>query len=215
MEKAIYGVAAIFDHPTVKSKGEKVDMYTIEPSTVQYYENVAFSLHHEPKQTITTTKNKDNGQLILVQKGKQLFFKFIPTTKDGERIFRYVKQRKLRQCSYSYYVLEKTPDDEIKRKVSWALDPGDTISKAHVAIFEVCLTNNPADEETFCTTDKNHPLFRGIEWKTNVELAVEGDYWEEKVRCAALDEQLEQIERDLERSRRKTKKLLKKRGILI
>ncbi|KPN97746.1 HK97 family phage prohead protease [Lysinibacillus sp. ZYM-1] len=214
MEKVIYGLAADFEAVHWNRKGENVEYFHVEPSTVQYAENVAFTLEHKPKQTITTTKNEENGQLIIVQKGPLLLFKFIPTTKDGERIYRYVKQRKLRQCSYIFRKLASLRDVRTEGKASWAIDPGETIMINHGAVYEICLTNTPRDKNTFVTTDANHPLLKSIEWKTNVELAAT-DYWKEEVKLAELDEQLERLERDLARSHRKTKKLLKKRGILI
>lgn len=214
MKKAIYGLAADFEAVHWNIKGENVEYFHVEPSTIQYAENVAFTLEHKPRQTITTTKDKENGQLILVQKGPLLFFKFIPTTKDGERIYRYVKQRKIRQCSYIFRKLESLRDLETESKLQWAMDAGETIFINHAVVFEICLTNNPRDKNTFCTTNANLSLLRGIEWKTNVELSA-ADYWKEEVKHAELDEQLEQIKRDIARSQRKTKKILKKRGILI
>ncbi|MCR8853499.1 hypothetical protein [Lysinibacillus fusiformis] len=214
MEKAIYGIAADFEAVHWNRKGENVEYFHVEPSTVQYAENVAFTLEHKPKQTITTTKKQENGQLIIVQKGSLLFFKFIPTTKDGQRIYRYVKQRKLRQCSYIIRKLASLRDIKTEGKLSLAMDPKETIVINHGVVYEICLTNSPRDKNTFCTINANHPLFKDIEWETNVELTAT-DCWDEEVKLAELDEQLEQLERDLERSQRKTKKLLKKRGILI
>lgn len=214
IEKAIYGLAADFEAVHWDIKGENVEYYHVEPSTVQYAKNVAFTIDHKPKQTITTTKNEGNGQLILVQKGSFLFFKFTPTTKDGERIYRYVKLQKLRKCSYIFRKLASFRDVETENNTPIVMEPTEKIVIHHAAVYEICLTNSPRDKTTFCTTDVNHPLLKGINWETNVEL-VARDYWEEIVKCAALDEQLEQLERELERSQRRTNKLLKKRGILL
>ncbi|WP_431029655.1 hypothetical protein [Lysinibacillus sp. LZ02] len=214
IERAIYGLAADFGAVHWNKKGENVEYFHVEPSTVKYAKNVAFTLEHEPKQTVTTTKNQENGQLIIVQKGPLLFFKFIPTTKAGERIYRYVKLQKLRKCSYIFRKFTSLRDIKTESKLSLVMDPGEVILINHGAVYEICLTNNPRDTTTFCTTDANDRRLEGIEWKTNIQHS-DVDYWDEEVKLAKLDEQLEQLERDLERSRRKTKKLLKKRGILI
>lgn len=214
MEKAIYGLAADFEAVHVDIKGEEVEYYHVEPRTVQYAKNVALTLEHKPKQTITTTRNQENGQLILIQKGSLLFFKFTPSTKEGERIYRYVKQKKLRHCSYTFRKLATLRDTKTERKTAWIMGSGETIVINHAAVYEICLTNTPRDKNTFVTTDKNHPLLKGIEWKTNVEL-VATDYWKEAVELGELDEQLEQLECDLLILHRKNKKLLEKRGILI
>lgn len=214
MEKAIYGLAADFEAVHWDIKGEKVEYFRVEPSTVQFAENVAFTLEHEPKHTLTTTKNEENGQLIIVQKGPLLFFKFIPTTKDGERIYRYVKQRKLRQCSYIFRRLASIRDLKTEGKLSWAMDEGDTLLINHVGVYEICLTNNPRDKNTFCTTDVNHPVLKGIEWKMNVQFTA-SDYWKEHMEHADLKEELAEMQRRIDSLGDKYEQLLKERGIRV
>lgn len=201
IEKAIYGLAASFDYPILNKNGQGMDYSTIEPTTVQFFKNVALSLDHVPKETITTTENCENGELILVQRGWQLFFKFIPTNKNGERIYRYVKQRKYRHCSYSAKILKRVPNEDLQKRASWFLDSGSTVSKKHVGIYEVCLTNNPANNETFCTTDGNHPIFEGIDWRNNVNFLPSdaGDPWEEEIAFSEIQQRFDAFDENVEK----------------
>ncbi|MEG0473991.1 MAG: hypothetical protein RR588_16825, partial [Solibacillus sp.] len=64
IEKAIYGLAADFEAVHWNKKGMDIEYFYIEPNTVRYAGNVAFTLDHDPKQIITTTESQENGQLI-------------------------------------------------------------------------------------------------------------------------------------------------------
>ncbi|MFF5993953.1 hypothetical protein AAGS61_04210 [Lysinibacillus sp. KU-BSD001] len=212
IERAIYGLAADFGAVHWNKKGENVEYFHVEPSTVKYAKNVAFTLEHEPKQTVTTTKNQENGQLIIVQKGPLLFFKFIPTTKAGERIYRYVKLQKLRKCSYIFRRFTSLRDIKTESKLSLVMDPGEAILINHGAVYEICLTNHPRDTTTFCTTDANHPLLKGIEWKTNVQFTA-SDYWGQHLEREDFKNELDNMQRRIDDLGEKCEQLLKERGI--
>lgn len=191
MEKAIYGLAADFEAVHWDIKGENVEYFHVEPSTVQYADNIAFTLGHEPKETITTTKDRKNGHLILVQKGSLLFFKFVPTTKNGERFYRYVKQQKLRKCSYIFRKVLSYRDVQNEKKLMWAMDFKEKILINHGTVFEICLTNRPRDNTTFCTTDVNDPRLKGINWTTNV-LLQGGSHWEQHLEMEELNDMIKE-----------------------
>lgn len=198
MEKAIYGLAADFEAVHWDIKGGKVEYFHVEPSTVRFASNVAFTLEHEPKQVITTTKNEENGQLIIVQKGPLLYFKFIPTTKHGERFYRYVKLQKLRKCSYIFRKVLSYRDVQNEKKLMWAMDSKEKILINHGTVFEICLTNSPRDDTTFCTTDVNDLRLKGINWTTNVELQ-SGSHWEQHLEMEDLKDKIKEIELSFKR----------------
>ena len=193
MEKAIYGLAADFEAVHWDIKGKNVEYFHVKPSTVNYADNVAFTLEHEPKEIITTTKDQENGQLILVQKGPLLFFKFVPATKHGERFYRYVKLQRLRKCSYIFRKILSYRDVHNEKKLMWAMDSKEKILINHGTVFEICLTNSPRDNTTFCTTDVNDPRLKGINWITNVELKG-GSRWEQHLETEELKDMIEEFD---------------------
>lgn len=197
IEKAIYGMAADFSAVFFERGETGTTFFRVDPAKVKFAKDIAFTLNHEPKKTITTLLGKENGELIIVQKGECLFFKFIPTTRAGQRLYRYVKAVKYRQCSYIYNVEKRVIDAEMEERFSWSLEPHEHIFLDEAIIFEVCLTNTPRDKLTFCTTDANHPQLKGIDWTTNVQFT-EQDCWKESLERATRLEELPREMADLQ-----------------
>lgn len=214
MEKAIYGLAAQLDQVDFEIDDNGGITYKFfDLDNIYFAKNIVLTLGHEPKKIITSTNNRENGELILVQKGYNLYFKFIPTTKDGERIYRYVKQRKLRQCSYIARIIARGNDLISHQKIGYLFDENEKMISQIPVFQEVCLTNEPANAATFCTTDVNHTLLCGITWQTNIE-QIELDFWEEYAKNKILDDELKSLMQELQQHNKKTERLLKERGIL-
>ncbi|WP_277587343.1 hypothetical protein [Psychrobacillus antarcticus] len=202
IEKYIYGLAADFKNVYVDVKKGLTDFCYLNDEKVRYSKDIAFTLGHEPKEFITSILTQsENGELILVEKDGLLFFRFSPKNEHGNRIFRYVKQRKLRQCSYMYKKMKRTRD--LKNESKCGVEGNERIYKNEGVIYEICLTNTPRDTDTFCTTDKHHPRLKWIVWEQNITLSDE-DHWREHMEWDAFGQELkdmgnriEQLDRQL------------------
>lgn len=210
MEKAIYGLAADLQAVHFDIKKDFTEYFTVNHA--QFASNIALTVEHEPKQLVTTTKNRENGELILVKIGSLLFFKFIPTTPKGNRLYRYVKQQRLRKCSYIFSKLGNETDEKSEEKMAWVLDKNDKIVKKNAMIFEVCLTNTPRDANTFCTTNVNHPLLRGINWETNIKATEHtNEHWDSYSEQHGMFDSVEKSLKDFDK---KIKKVMKEKRFL-
>ncbi|MBE1557002.1 HK97 family phage prohead protease [Sporosarcina limicola] len=204
MKKYIYGLAKKFDFISgIVIDGIEKCSYT-DSETVTYAKEVAMTLEHNPKQTLTTTAAPEGGELILVQTNKGLYFRYAPLSVEGLRAYRHVKHRRLRQCSCIFRrgKLKRDIKNETRaKKLHPILNDMSLYKDKKICLYEICLTNNPKDTKTFCTTDKDHPLLKGIEWITNI-INGEEDYWKEEVESEAFKEWM----RDFEESRKKADK---------
>lgn len=214
MQKHIYGLAATFDHFVGEEKSGIAEFVRVNSNNVRYGKSVALTVNHNPKHTITTTKNGEKtGELLLVQTGFGLYFRFTPITEDGMRAYRHVKQRKLRQCSCIFKTGRKKRDleheERLKRSAPGVLGTDRIYKYSDATIFEICLTSSPKDTETFCTTDPNHPGLKGVEWLQNIEHS-DVEYWDDYVISKEIDEGIGEIEQRLERMDKLLNELRKK-----
>lgn len=211
MEKAIYGMAADFSAVFHERDEKGTTYFRVDPAAVKFAKDIAFTLNHEPKETITTLLEPSNGELIIVRKDGCLYFKFVPTTRSGNRLYRNVKAGKYRQCSYIYNAKKRVRDTDMEERFAWSLEPHERMALDEAIIYEVCLTNTPRDKVTFCTTDANHPQLQGIDWTTNVQLTDE-DCWKENVKIAETAADLEAMQLEMADIQRQLNELDKQIG---
>lgn len=215
MQKHIYGLAATFDHFEGEVTRGVSEFSRVNAENIRYGKQIALTVNHNPKQTITTTKNSEKtGELILVQNTNGLFFRFTPSTEEGFRAYRYVKQRRLRQCSCIFYKGQKQRDMLHEERLN-AIMPGvlgsDRIYKySEALLYEICLTSSPKNQSTFCTIDPHHPMLEGIEWVHNIEHS-DFDGWSEYVERHELGQEIKKIEEQFKRLDIKINKLKKQR----
>lgn len=196
IEKYIYGLAADFRNVYFELKKDLTNFEYLDADKVRYGKDIAFTLGHEPKEFITSIQTQsENGELIFVEKDGLLFFRFSPKNEHGKRIFRYVKQRKLRQCSYIYKKMKCTRD--LANESKCGVEGNERIYQNEGVIYEICLTNTPRDTNTFCTTDKHHPRLKGIVWEQNITLSGV-DHWGEHVEWEQVGQELKDIGKRIE-----------------
>lgn len=165
-EKAIYGMAqplADFYH---EQKGETFVVQKTNRASVKFEPKVGITLGHDYSQVFGTT----DENLFLQVSDRGVFFKIIPNSPLGWSIYKRVKRNALRHCSISFKAIQKqrnTADEDYFGEVFRAAGVDDNIlveDYKKIVVFEVCLTNGPANTLTFCTTDAKDPRIEGLEW---------------------------------------------------
>lgn len=167
MEKAIYGLAMQFNVFCL-GKDHLTDMLQLELSNyevTELWDVIPLTLEHDKDKTLGTTEN--NLSLQMNESG--VYFKYVATSPKGMEAYENVRNGSLRKCSVTY--LRKSECDPGLEKSVQSLAKimkwdHDFLVKKHTELLlhEVCLTNNPANPSTFCTTDKDHPLLKGVKW---------------------------------------------------
>jgi phage head maturation protease len=147
MDKYIYGCAKCF-HFLEEENGEFV---ALDRDSLKISSEVGLTLGHNMDQVLTTTA-QNNLDLVIAKKG--IYFRYHVTGEEGERAYWKVKNQALRHCSSIRYTghLEK-----------WR---GSNLFYIEVdsVMYELCLTNSPADCETFCTTQADDIRLAPIDW---------------------------------------------------
>ncbi|WP_145524129.1 HK97 family phage prohead protease [Virgibacillus sp. SK37] len=168
MKKAIYGLAMPFDDSYVdyiplfnqyeieRTNKESVQLDTLVGATVE---------HNYIQELGRTDRNLD---ICVTDDG--VFFRIIPDTKLGHSTYKKVSNGSLKYCSISYTVRKKKRDYKSEEKLSYLSkslgwkDNFIVFKYAEILVFEICVTNNPANRATFCTTNKNDLRLRGVKW---------------------------------------------------
>lgn len=166
--KAIYGLAMPFNDSYIDRihVNNEFRLERTNKESITFDRLVGATLGHDYSKSIGVTR--ENLQFEVTDDG--VFFKLIPLTPLGIETFEQVRDGKLRQCSISYVVKKKKRDHEAETKLKQLtsmLGWNDTCivyQYTEIKVFEICLTNYPANENTFCTTNPNHPLLAGIDW---------------------------------------------------
>lgn len=168
MEKAIYGMAMPFNDFYTESDSEK-NTYSVDMTNhdaVFFDSKVGITLGHNYFQVFGTTE--DGLQIQLTDAG--VFFKLTPNCPLGWSVYKKVKRAALRHCSISYRRILTEPNVTKERAVTEAFRSAghtDEISVndlREITVFEVCLTNGPANKLTFCTTNVDDPRLKGLSW---------------------------------------------------
>ncbi|MBN6890037.1 phage head maturation protease [Cytobacillus horneckiae] len=169
MEKAIYGLAMPFNDGYCEYN-QLTNTFSFDKTnkdSVIFDTIVGATINHDYSQCLGDIR--DN--LIVKANEYGVCFKLTPNCPLGYSAYKRVKRGALRHCSVSYMVRESNKDEQVGKKaealfrnVGW--DERVIVNEyKQILLFEVCLTNNPANDITFCTIDPNHPLLKGVEWK--------------------------------------------------
>ncbi|MEC0172563.1 HK97 family phage prohead protease [Paenibacillus graminis] len=168
MEKAIYGMAMPFNDFYAESDLEN-NTYSVERTNregVFFDSKVGITLRHDYTQVIGTTE--DGLQVQTAEGG--VFFKLIPNSPFGQSIYKKVKRAALRHCSISFRKIlseqnaaEEMVCSEIFRSEGYT-DEVSVHDLKEIIVHEICLTNGPANELTFCTTNMEDSRLNGLRW---------------------------------------------------
>ncbi|MEK3736017.1 MULTISPECIES: HK97 family phage prohead protease [Paenibacillus] len=168
MEKAIYGMAMPFNDFYADIDPEK-NTYTVDrtnKSAVYFDIKVGITLGHDYTQVFGTTE--DSLQIQLADAG--VFFKLTPNSPLGWSVYKKVKRAALRHCSISFrkILTEQNTGEEIRiSETIRTMGYTDEIivhDLREIIVHEVCLTNGPANELTFCTTNVEDPRLKDLSW---------------------------------------------------
>ncbi|GIP40779.1 hypothetical protein J31TS4_40590 [Paenibacillus sp. J31TS4] len=168
MEKAIYGMAMPLND-SYYDFDPASNTFTIDktnPDAVIIDGYVGATMNHDFSRTLGLT-----GENLILQKNERgVFFKLIPDSPSGLSAYKKVKRGALRHCSCCYFV-RKAPRNVQAEQMAAASASAVGIKEniivreyRKIILYEVCLTNNPANKATFCTIDKDHPLLQGLKW---------------------------------------------------
>lgn len=169
-DQAIYGLAMPFDD-SYWEYDKWTDTITYERTNrnaVVFDTIVGATIDHDYSRTLGDIR--DN--LIVRANEYGVVFKLIPNCPEGFSAYKKVKRGALKHCSVSYLVRQSATDTEEERRAAKKFKELGWKEKVKVKrykkvlLFEICLTNEPANASTFCTTDKNHPMLKGIDWNT-------------------------------------------------
>ncbi|ASA21289.1 HK97 family phage prohead protease [Paenibacillus donghaensis] len=168
MERAIYGMAMPFNDFYADTDVEK-NTYMVNRTNraaVFFDSKVGITLGHDYTQVVGTT---DDGLQIQLADGG-LFFKLSPSSPLGWSVYKKVKRAALRHCSISFRKIlsernaaKEMVSSEIFRSEGFT-DEVSVHDLREIIVHEVCLTNGPANELTFCTTNAGDPRLSGIRW---------------------------------------------------
>lgn len=165
MSKFIYGLAMPF-----KSSYWEYELLTntfkfelTNRESVTFWKEIVLTLNHDYSKVIGTTDR--NLSLKVTNEG--VFFRLIVDTKEGLKARSEVSKGTLNHCSISYlHRSVREPEEEqrveqLGKLLGW--DEKFVVTKyKEILVEEICLTNNPANDETFCTTNRNDPRLKGV-----------------------------------------------------
>ncbi|WP_238652345.1 HK97 family phage prohead protease [Paenibacillus piscarius] len=168
MERAIYGMAMPFNDFYAEPNLEN-NTYSVERTHrkgVFFDSKIGITLGHDYTQVIGTTV--DGLQVQTTEGG--VFFKLIPNSPLGWSVYKKVKRAALRHCSISFRKIlseqnafEEKVCTEIFRSAGYT-DEVTVYDLKKIVVHEICLTNGPANELTFCTTNVQDSRLKGLSW---------------------------------------------------
>jgi HK97 family phage prohead protease len=130
---------------------------------------VGATIGHDYEQELGRT---DRGTLCIHINDRGLFFKIIPDSPLAWDAYRKVKKNQIRHCSLSFKVKQERDFKEEQRAAELfeLLNWKEKIivqDYKMIKVFEVCICNSPANKDTWCTTNKNDPRLKGIQWESD------------------------------------------------
>ncbi|HZG81775.1 MAG TPA: HK97 family phage prohead protease [Brevibacillus sp.] len=176
MEKFIYGLAIPFESYPCWKYDRDSRTYTFErinPTGIMTDGLVGILEGHSFDKQLGRT---DDGTLSLYINDRGLFFRLSPENQAALSCYKRVKRNALRHCSMAYHFKKedriRISEDEEKVKHLYALDGEKVIFQElrEIQLYELTLTNNPAQDYTFCTTDKHDKRLQGIDWEKPIQL---------------------------------------------
>lgn len=187
MKKYVYMKVCDFKEPSNFSEHNKICGYY--DASMTFATDLIVTTNHKPREVF-------QGETVLVMKNGVLYARF---ESSDDRLYRYVKQRKYRHCSYSSIVEEAIDLAPVEGKRV------QTVKKMH--LFEICITNTPRNDATVCTVDEHHAELAHVEWNENIK-RVES----EAVEGIALEAEMETTQQRFEKIDKLLNKSLKAKG---
>lgn len=167
MSKAIYGLAMPFD--SIYWEYEKltntIKIETTNRESVSLWKEVVLTINHDHSKTFGST----DDNLFLAINDRGVFFKLYPNDRLGYKAYGEVSRKELRHCSITY-IRRFSRDlkiDEHAKGLSDCLGWTENIvvnKHDELLIDEICLTNEPGNKDTFCTTNSKDPRLKGVVW---------------------------------------------------
>ncbi|RKD21115.1 hypothetical protein BEP19_15690 [Ammoniphilus oxalaticus] len=163
--KYIYGLAMPFDDAYHKFDGSANTLIfeRTNKASVTLWTEVVATIDHDYDKTIGNSN--DNLKLVIHDRG--LFFRLEPNSRQGYEAYGKVSRGELDRCSVTYLRLMSNDVEQQERSNELAKSLGwdeSIIVKKHddVLVEEICLTKYPANENTFCTTNRQDPRLKGV-----------------------------------------------------
>ncbi|AZS14572.1 HK97 family phage prohead protease [Paenibacillus lutimineralis] len=171
IQKAIYGMAMPFNDCYIDVNSD--DSFTAQKTnreSVRFDKLVGMTLFHD----FTKTFGSTNDNLFIQVTDTGIYFKLIPNTPFGWSVYKKVKRAALRHCSLSFTNIKKERNVVQEKNLTESfrsLGLSDSIvieDYRKIRVYEICLTNGPANKLTFCTTDAKDPRLADLNWD-NIE----------------------------------------------
>ena len=186
MKKYVYMKVCDFKEPTYFAEKDIVQGYY--DATITFATDLIVTTNHEPREIF-------KGEMVLVLHNNVLYARF---KGENDRLYRYVKQRKYRHCSYI------SRDIEAQDLMPLGQTRIQQVKKMHV--FEVCVTNSPRNEGTFCTVDEHHADISHVEWQENIK-RVSSSEVEELIVSDEINNEIKHIQQKLKSADQTLKKI--------
>ncbi|OME02649.1 hypothetical protein BSK54_10345 [Paenibacillus odorifer] len=141
-------------------------------SAVYFDSNVGITLGHDYTQVFRTTEY--SLQIQLADAG--VFFKLTPNSPLGWSVYKKVKRAALRHCRISFRKILTEQNTREKIRISKTIrrmgytDEIIVHDLREIIVHEVCLTNGPANELTYCTTNVENTRLKGLSWEREKSL---------------------------------------------
>jgi len=135
-------------------------------AAVYFDSKVGITLEHDYTQVFGTTE--DGLQIQLADAG--VFFKLTPNSPLGWSVYKKVKRAALRHCSISFRKIlteQNASDEKVCSEIFRSAGYTDEVTVhdlKKIIVHEICLTNGPANELTYCTTNAEDPRLKDLNW---------------------------------------------------
>ncbi|WP_342410786.1 HK97 family phage prohead protease [Paenibacillus sp. FSL R10-2778] len=168
MNKAIYGMAMPFNdfYADIDSKKNTYSVNRTNKAAVYFDSKVGITLNHDYNQVFGTTE--DGLQIQLADAG--VFFKLTPNSPLGWSVYKKVKRAALRHCSISFRKIlteQNASEEKVCSEIFRSAGYTDEVTfhdLKKIIVHEICLTNGPANELTYCTTSMEDPRLKDLSW---------------------------------------------------
>lgn len=217
IEKAIYGMVQPFNdfYLTEDTSKNEYKAEKTHQDSVHFDTKVGITLFHDYTKDFGTTD--ENLFLQVTENG--IYFKLVPNSPLGWSAYKKVKRAALRHCSLSYLKNKKERDPITESLVTTAFrehgfDDEIIIEDIRdITVFEICLTNGPANKSTFCTTNQNDPRLIGLKWSdvppipnALIQPIREKSGWERRIWLAT---EKERLKTEIKKVRKEIRRLTK------
>lgn len=168
-EKAIYGMAMPFNdnYADYYEIAQEFMIDRTNKEATKLDSLIGATIDHDFNLEIG--RSNENLEVHVTNDG--VFYKIVPATPLGHQTYERVKKGELNGSSISYVIKRKKRDYEAEQKLRYLSslmgwkEQFTVFTYTEILVYELCLTNRPANEATFSTTDKNDSRLKGVRWK--------------------------------------------------